>query len=76
MGKAVLRPDTRLNPNWWLYRLPIILGCSLCFLSIFRLVVGILLVLFSWRSSPYLEGDRQDALQDTKPAQVLAAKLR
>jgi len=47
MGKAVLRPATRLNPNWWLYRLPIILGCFLRFQSIFRLVVGILLVLFS-----------------------------
>jgi hypothetical protein len=47
MGKAVLRPATRLNPNWWLYRLPIILGCFLRFLYIFRLVVGILLVLLS-----------------------------
>ena len=39
-----------LNPNRWLYRLSVILGCSHCFLLIFRLLVGILCVLFSLRS--------------------------
>ena len=36
-----------LNPNRSLYRLPIILGCFHRFLFIFRLLVGILSVLFS-----------------------------
>ena len=39
-----------LNPNRWLYRLSVILGCFHCFLLIFRLLVGILCVLFSLRS--------------------------
>ena len=39
-----------LNPNRWLYRLSVILGCFHCFLLIFRLLVGILSVLFSRRS--------------------------
>gem|GEM_PF-1515209 len=39
-----------INPNRWLYRLSVILGCFHCFLLIFRLLVGILSVLFSRRS--------------------------
>ena len=39
-----------LNPNRWLNRLSVILGCFHRFLLIFRLLVGILCVLFSLRS--------------------------
>ena len=39
-----------LNPNRWLDRLSVILGCFHRFLLIFRLLVGILCVLFSRRS--------------------------
>ncbi len=39
--------ETALNPNRSLDRLPIILGCFHRFLFIFRLLVGILPVLFS-----------------------------
>ena len=39
-----------LNPNWWLGRLSIISGCFHRFLLVFRLLVGILCVLFSRRS--------------------------
>jgi len=39
-----------LNPNLPLYRLSNILSCLRCLLSIFRLLVGTLLGLFSWRS--------------------------
>jgi hypothetical protein len=35
-----------LNPNWWLGRLSIISGCFHRFLLVFRLLVGILCVLF------------------------------
>ena len=39
-----------LNPNRWLYRLSVILGCFHRLLLVFRLLVGILCVLFSRRS--------------------------
>ena len=39
-----------LNPNWWFGRLSIISGCFHRFLLVFRLLVGILCVLFFRRS--------------------------
>ena len=64
------------NPNRSLDRLPIILGCFHRFLFIFRLLVGILPVLFSRRSPLRLqEQDRQDAQQYTKSAQALTTDL-
>ena len=64
------------NPNRSLDRLPIILGCFHRFLFIFRLLVGILPVLFSRRSPLRLqEQDRQYAQQYTKSAQALTTDL-
>ena len=64
------------NPNRSLDRLPIILGCFHRFLFIFRLLVGILPVLFSRRSPLRLqEQDRQDAQQHTRSAQALTTDL-
>ena len=57
------------NPNRSLDRLPIILGCFHRFLFIFRLLVGILPVLFSRRSPLRLQE------QDTKSAQALTTDL-
>ena len=65
-----------LNPNRSLDRLPIILGCFHRFLFIFRLLVGILPVLFSRRSPLRLqEQDSQYAQQYTKSAQALTTDL-
>ena len=44
---SVAKRGYALNPNRSLDRLPIILGCFHRFLFIFRLLVGILSVLFS-----------------------------
>ena len=64
------------NPNRSLDRLPIILGCFHRFLSIFRLLVGILPVLFFRRSGLRLhEYGRQYAQQYTKSAQALTTDL-
>ena len=64
------------NPNRSLDRLPIILGCFHRFLFIFRLLVGILPVLFSRRSPLRLqEQDTQYAQQYTKSAQALTTDL-
>ena len=64
------------NPNRSLDRLPIILGCFHRFLFIFRLLVGILPVLFSRRSPLRLqEQDSQYAQQYTKSAQALTTDL-
>ena len=65
-----------LNPSWSLYRLPIILGCFLCFLFIFRLLVDILPALLFRRGPLRLqEKDRQNAQQYTKSAQALTTDL-
>ena len=65
-----------LNPNWLLYRLPVILGCFHRFQFIFRLLVGILPVLFSRRSLLSLqEQGRQYAQQYAKSAQALTTGL-
>lgn len=58
---------TCLNPNLSLNRLSNILGCFHPFLFIFRLFVGILLVLFYRRSPLHLqEEDKQYAQQPNK----------
>ena len=65
-----------LTPNGSLERLSIILVLFHRFLFIFRLLVGILPVLFSRRSPLRLqEQDRQDADKQTKTAQALTTDL-
>ena len=73
---SVAKRGYALNPNRSLDRLPIILGCFHRFLFIFRLLVGILPVLFSRRSPLRLqEQDTQYAQQYTKSAQALTTDL-
>ena len=65
-----------LNPSRSLCRLPIILGCFLFFLFIFRLLVDILPALLFRRGPLRLqEKDRQNAQQYTKSAQALTTDL-
>ena len=65
-----------LTPNGSLERLSIILVLFHRFLFIFRLLVGILPVLFSRRSPlRFQEQDRQDADKQTKTAQALTTDL-
>ena len=71
VGCAVFNPNRSLDrlPIFLgcFHRLPIILGCFHRFLFIFRLLVGILPVLFSRRSPLRLqEQDRQYAQQPNK----------
>ena len=73
---AHLRHRGALNPNRSLDRLPIILGCFLRFLFIFRLLVDILPALLFRRGPLRLqEKDRQNAQQYTKSAQALTSDL-